>query len=418
METLSLVKPAQSLFSRPGSVAELGIREALVTELFLKHVYMASTSRIESLSRSLKLPVELVESVFHRLKSQQLLEVKGMYGDDFTITLSQAGKNATLERMQVSRYAGPVPVPLETYEAVVRAQKAHADVNAETLKKAYGDLELDPELLTRLGPALASGTSMFLYGPSGTGKTSLAERILRIFDDFVAIPYAIEVNGGIVGVFDPAVHQIAEEAPYDHDPRWAICRRPCIIVGGELVPSMLELQRDAESGSYAAPLHMKANNGIFVVDDLGRQIISPRDLLNRWIVPLDRGIDFLAMSGGSKFAIPFELFVIFSTNLDPAGLADEAFLRRIHNKILVDAVRPGVFDRIVKRRLDSTGWLCEEGSCDYLRETCLRRGGDLRPCYPRDFFRIIGSIARYEEREPVLRAAEIDRAAELYFGRL
>ena len=178
---------------------------------------------------------------------------------------------------------------------------------------------------------------------------------------------------------------------------------------------MLELQRNPDTGSYVAPLHMKANNGVFVIDDFGRQMISPRELLNRWIVPLDRHVDYLATAAGFKFPIPFEVFVVFSTNLDPTELADEAFLRRIRNKIFIDAIEPRIFDEIVERRIKSSEWAIEPGAGEYLRRVCMERGGDLRPCYPRDIFGIIESAAGFEERAPILAKAEIDRAADTYF---
>ncbi len=411
------VDTAPSFASIPSSIEGLGVPEPMVLELFLKHTFNAGVCTLRRISRTLKLPVELVERIFHQMKLKQLIEVKGTFGEDFSFSLSQAGRSAALERMQISRYAGPVPVPLAAYEAAVRAQVSKKKVTRQSLSKAYSDLTLDPDLIRQLGPALYSQRSMFLFGPSGTGKSALAERLLLIYDDRILVPYAVEVDGSIIAVYDPAVHRGADADALEHDPRWVSCQRPCIIVGGELVPEMLELQRDSEAGSYVAPLHMKANNGVFVIDDFGRQMISPRDLLNRWIVPLDRRLDFLALSNGSKFAIPFEVFIVFSTNLNPAELADEAFLRRIPNKILVDAVSPCVFDEILRGRLASYGWDCESGAPEYLRDLCADRGGDLRPCYPRDIFRIIESIAGFEDRTPVLNRSDIDRAAELYFGK-
>ena len=404
-------------FPVPRSFEDLNISESLVTAIFLKQAYQAGASTVRGLARSLKLSGPLVESIFHRMKSRQFIEITGMTDDGgFSFNLSAAGKNAALERMQVSRYTGPVPVSIDDYRRAVKTQAVRTTVNRERLMKAYSDLSLDEAMLNRLGPAIASQNAMLLYGPSGTGKTSLAERLLRIFDDVIAIPYAVETEGSIIGIYDPAVHRLAEPAAGYHDPRWAFCHRPCVIVGGELTADMLELKKDADSGSFAAPLHTKANNGIFVIDDFGRQTISPRELLNRWIVPLDRRVDYLNLSSGLKCPVPFEVFVVFSTNLNPSELGDEAFLRRIPNRILVEPISQLVFDEIVERRLASSGWSVEAGAEGHLRRICRKGAGDLRPCYPRDLFRIIESIALFEERVPSLNHEDIDRAGELYFG--
>jgi hypothetical protein len=402
-------------FANPDSIAGLGLRESLITDLFLKHSLVAGNSTLTGISGTMKIAIEHVESVFHSLKAQQLIEVRGMCGEDYSFSLSATGKKVAQERMSISAYAGPVPVPLAQYEAAVRAQTGRTRVNRETLSRAFHDLSVPPDLIARLGPALVSRSSMFLYGPSGTGKSSLAERLLRVFDDIIAVPWAVEVEGNIISVYDSSVHRAADATPPDHDPRWQLCSRPSIVVGGELVPAMLEMQRNPETGAYVAPLHMKANNGVFVIDDFGRQVISPRELLNRWIVPLERHVDYLSTAAGLKFPIPFEVFVVFSTNLDPSELADEAFLRRIRNKIFVAAIEPRIFDEIVNRRIKSSEWEIEPGATEYLRRVCIERGGDLRPCYPRDIFGIIESAAGFEEREPTLAKAEIDRAADTYF---
>jgi len=403
-------------FANPETISGLGLKHSLITDLFLKHALAAGNNTLAQISGSLKIATVHAEGVFHLLKSQQLIEVRGMYGDDYSFTLSGAGKKVALERMNVSGYVGPLPVPLAHYELAVRSQISHTRVNRQILSRAFHDLSLTPDLIGRLGPALASRTSAFLHGPSGTGKSSLAERLLRVFDDVIAIPWAVEVEGNIISVFDCSVHRQAEVTPFDQDPRWQLCARPSIMVGGELISSMLELQRNPETGAYLAPLHMKANNGVFVIDDFGRQMISPRDLLNRWIVPLDRRVDYLSTSTGTKFAIPFEVFVVFSSNLHPSELGDEAFLRRIRNKIFVGAAEPWIFDEIVARRIESSQWECEPGAAEYLRQACIEHGGDLRHCYPGDIFKIIEAAAEFEERDPQLAKADIDRATEIYFS--
>ncbi len=197
-----------------------------------------------------------------------------------------------------------------------------------------------------------------------------------------------------------------------------LCKRPCIVVGGELIPSMLELRLDEASGIYAAPMQMKANNGIFIIDDFGRQLMSPRDLLNRWIVPLDRKVDYLTLRYGVKFQIPFELMVVFSTNLDPSDLADEAFLRRIQNKIEIEPVQPEVFDMIFQRLMTLKNVPAEYDSAEYLRKLCLSNGrSQLRACYPLDILSIIQSISQYENRSLHVSKPDIERAVELYFAK-
>ena len=260
-----------------GSTTAPAISGTLISDLFLKQLFESGSCTLRDLAGYLKLPGMMIDSLFHRMKKQLLIEVTGMHGDDFVFCLSGAGRKLALERLQISRYVGPAPVSLDEYQKTVRAQ-AGSDgvVDPVTLKAAYADLTL--EQVGELGPAIISGTSMLLYGPSGTGKSALAERILRVFGDVIAVPYAVEVHGAIISVFDPSIHHPLGDGFNEADPRWVLCTRPCVIVGGELVPSMLELQKDTDTGTYSAPLHMKANNGVFVVDDFGRQQISPRDL--------------------------------------------------------------------------------------------------------------------------------------------
>jgi predicted ATPase with chaperone activity len=242
--------------------------------------------------------------------------------------------------------------------------------------------------------------------------------MLRVYQDAIMIPHAIEVDNQIISVFDPVVHQALATEDSDLDPRWVTCRRPCIIVGGELVPSMLELRLDEASGIYTAPLQMKANNGLFIVDDFGRQLMSPRDLLNRWIVPLDRHVDYLTLRHGVKFQIPFELLVVFSTNLDPSDLADEAFLRRIPNKIFVESVSDQVFDQIFNRVVAARRIPCEADSAEYLRELCLAEGrSELRACYPMDICKILAAISQYENRPVRMTKGDLERATALYFAK-
>ena len=412
--------PVRSSFQPaiPQTFEELGISESLVMDLVLRRMTIQGHSSLAGLSRSLHLAVPIVDMVFKHLRQQQLVEIKGMNGNDYNFILSQAGKQLAGDRFQVSQYAGACPVSLKDYYAATKAQSAKVNVDRRIMRQAFSDLVISDRMLDQLGPAIISQTSVFVYGPTGNGKTSLAERMLRVYDDGVLIPYAVEVDNQVISLYDPVVHHPIEHDHEDVDPRWLLCKRPCIVVGGELIPSMLELRLDESSGIYAAPMQMKANNGILLIDDFGRQLMSPRDLLNRWIVPLDRRVDYLTLRYGVKFQIPFELMVVFSTNLDPSDLADEAFLLRIHNKIYVDAVDTEAFDQIFSRVVQARNIQTETDSAEYLRKLCLREGRtELRACYPGDICNILMSIGRYEGRSAIMTKPELERATSLYFAR-
>jgi len=396
----------------------LGIPETLVLDLMLRRMVIEGFSSMTGLSRSIRVSLPIVDLVFKHMRQQQLVEIKGMSGNDYQFVLSAAGKQLAGERFQVSQYAGACPVSLNEYHAAAKAQQARISIDRRVLRQAFSDLVVSDKMLDQMGPAIISQTSIFVYGPTGNGKTSLAERMLRVYQDAVMIPYAVEVDNQIISVYDPVVHHPIDHDDVDVDPRWILCKRPCIVVGGELIPSMLELRLDESSGIYAAPLQMKANNGILLIDDFGRQLMSPRDLLNRWIVPLDRRVDYLTLRYGIKFQIPFELMVVFSTNLEPSDLADEAFLRRIHNKIYVEAVDANAFDQIFSRVVQSRNIQAEPDSSEYLRKLCLRDGrAELRACYPADICNILLSIGRYEGRPPQMTKPELERATALYFAR-
>ena len=417
---MATLAPVRSAFNPniPQNFAELGTPESLVLDLVLRRMLIEGYCSLQGLGRSLRLAVPIVDIVFKHMRAQQLVEVKGMTGNDYNFTLSADGKRLAGERFQISQYAGACPVSLRDYHAATKVQSAKVHVDRAALRQAFSDLIVSDRMLDSLGPAIISQSSIFVYGPTGNGKTSLAERMLRVYHDAVLIPYAVEVDNQVISLYDPVVHTPIETDEPDLDPRWILCKRPCIVVGGELIPSMLELRLDEASGIYAAPLQMKANNGILIIDDFGRQLMSPRDLLNRWIVPLDRRVDYLTLRYGVKFQIPFETMVVSSTNLEPSDLADEAFLRRIHNKIYVEAVDASSFDQIFVRVVQSRNIQAEPDSAEYLRRLCLREGRtELRACYPADICNILSSIGRYEGRGPIMTKSELERAAALYFAK-
>ncbi len=410
---------ARSLFwpTPPDSLTDLDIVPTLVQDLFVRAVREQGQSSMRSLRERLKLPPTVLDPVFRQLRQQAYLDVKGMQGNDYQFGLTASGKALAAERASICAYSGAAPVCLSVYDRAVREQAAHVRVSRDSLRRALGDLVVPESLLDQLGPALISQKALFLYGPTGNGKTSLAERLLRVYEDAILIPYALEISGYIITLFDPVLHRPLDRQPEDLDPRWVLCHRPSVTVGGELVSEMLELRSDASSGIYSAPLQMKANNGILVIDDFGRQVMSPRDLLNRWIVPLDRRVDYLTLHHGQKLCIPFEVMVVFATNLDPSELADEAFLRRIHNKIYVDPVTPVCFREILARVLNERGILCDPAAADDFVALCLSHGETLRACYPADLCDILIWRSDYEGRVPKLSHEELERAAGLYFTR-
>lgn len=402
----------------PDRIEDLGIPRALVADLFLRYLWLHGTGTLETLHQKLMLSFPVLESMLHQFRQQQLLEVKGMVGNDYAFILTAAGRALATARSEVCSYVGPAPVSIQQYHRVVKAQTARIQLSRESLRQAFQDLVLPDNLLDALGPSLIGHQSLFLYGGTGNGKTSIAERILRIYVDTVLVPYAVEVDGHIINLFDPVVHQAQPSTDDLLDPRWAVCKRPCITVGGELSSAMLELQLDQSTHCFIAPFQMKANNGILIIDDFGRQMVAPRELLNRWVVPLDRRVDYLTLASGMKFQVPFEVMVVFSTNMNPRDLADEAFLRRIQTKVLVDNVSAAVFDQIFHRVAQSHQVPCEPGCAAYLRQRCAETGNRfLRACYPNDIYRLVKAISEYEGRAIRMTRANIDRAIGLYFAK-
>ena len=414
-----IVHPQPAFSPRvPENLQNLDIPDSLVEDLMLRRLYTIGSSSINSLCSSLKLSFPVIQAMFERLRKRQLLIVTGMEGNDYNFTLSEAGRKLAATRFDMCHYSGPAPVSVRSYRAAVKSQTSRVKLKRQLLKEALSDLVLTDGFLDELGPAVVSQTSLFLYGPTGNGKTSVAESLHRVYQDSILIPYAVEFDKQIIVVYDPAVHQSLKTDDNELDPRWVVCRRPSITVGGELELNMLELQLDENSKTYAAPPQMKANNGMFIVDDFGRQLVSPTHLLNRWIVPLDRRVDYLTLRYGAKFQVPFEVLVVFATNIDPKELAEEAFLRRIKNKVYVGAVDSRIFDEIFNRLVAAKNLPCRPNSAEALRKLCIDFGAkELRACYPADIVDALISISSYDERPVEIRKANLERAAALYFGK-
>jgi len=404
----------------PRKPDDLGIPITVVHDLTLRRALFEGRTSSVRLAASLGLSAQLMVDIVEELRELRYLEVLGLEGRDYQLTLTNVGKEMANDRLRLCRYAGHTPVSLRAYSAVIKAQQAHPIVTPDLMAKSFSDLVVNRKLLDELGPGLIAEGAMFLYGPPGTGKTSIAERLNRIHDDAVLVPHAVEVDGQIITVFDPVVHRPLKEQPPDLDPRWVVCRRPAILAGGELQMSQLDLTYEASSGVYVAPLQMQANNGVFVIDDFGRQQgLTPELLLNRWIVPLDRRVDYLSLTYGLKFEIPFDVKVVFSTNRDPASLGDEAFFRRIQNKILVPPISDGEFDEVLRRVTETFGIAVKPDAPAYLRRMSRELGdGDLRPYLPKEVCRILKSVCLYHNLPLVLDKSTVDRVAAVYFTKV
>jgi predicted ATPase with chaperone activity len=414
----------------PQSIQETGLNPNLIMELVLKMISFMGTFTLSEVAQQIKLPIPIVDKAIEVLRQEKFVEVKG--GSDYARTthkfsITTPGRERAQEYMAQCQYIGPAPVSLDAYKATVDSQSIKTVfVNQETIRNAFSHLVINSRRLNQLGPAINSGKSIFLYGPSGNGKTIIAETIARLFDDTIYIPYAVEVDHQIIRVYDPINHtertapgsEHADQEP-SHDQRWVLCRRPVVLVGGELTLEMLDLEFDANSKFYEAPLQIKANGGIFIIDDFGRQMLRPRELLNRWIVPLERRTDFLSLHTGKKFEVPFDQLVIFSTNIAPKELVDEAFLRRIRYKIEIDHPTPVEYAEIFQLVCKRTGIEFKQEVFDHLlKEHYEKSGVMLNACHPRDLIDQIIDITRYRQTQLVLTKELIDEAWANYFVKL
>jgi predicted ATPase with chaperone activity len=408
-----------ALLQAPESVSDVGVRKAFLEDLALKTIYVTAPGSVLELSTTMRLSYRVTDELFRRLRSEQLVEVTGMEGNSRQIALTSRGRSRALELIALNRYVGPAPVSIESYVQQVKRQSVRdLEVHEPEVNRAFAPLVLDEPTLTKLGNALQSGSSIFLYGPTGSGKTAIATLIPRVMDsDRVWVPYAVQADGEVITVFDAQVHtKVDEPVAEDNDPRWVLCKRPTMLVGGELTAEMLELQLNPTSKYYSAPVQMKANNGVLIVDDFGRQRMRPEEMLNRWVVPLDRRIDFLTLAGGKKIEIPFEMFVVFATNLDPSTLAEDAFLRRIHSKIRVGNVGETRFRAIFSRVSDQWGITSTPGIVDTLIDAIRNRYHEpLRACHPRDIINHVRWAARYKKVQPELTNETLLAAVDSYF---
>jgi hypothetical protein len=402
----------------PQSIGDTGIPRPLLQELALKILFLGGEMSLAELADRMCLSLGVTEEIFQFFRKEQLCHVKAMSRGTHIIAATDMGKDRAAKLLEFSRYTGPAPVSLEEYGERVRLQTVeHTRVEPGDLNRAFEKMVLSDNLLTRIGTAVVSGTSIFLYGPPGTGKTTLSSNIPAIYGDFVVVPHAIAVDNQIITIYDPSVHlEVNEPTPDDWDRRWVLCQRPRVTAGGELSSEMLDLKLNTSNLFLTAPLQLKANNGVLVLDDFGRQRMRPDELLNRWMTPLDRRTDFLTLPGGQRFEVPFDVLVVFSTNLDPRTLADEAFLRRIPNKIALTYATPEQFAEIFQRECAARMLLCEVGLAEYVVD--LITNGlkqTLMHSHARDIVNQIFWSAKYAGVEPRATRSAVQQACASYF---
>jgi len=415
------------------SIEETGLGLGFLADLAIKIMYFEGYISGYEIAETMKLPYTgVVDEVLEFLKREQLCEVKGAGGlgeSAYQYVISFKGSEKAREVLDRGQYVGPAPVPLEAYTGAFRKQPLQdVAIHQRVMRQALSHLVLHERIYNQLGPAVNSGRSVFLYGPPGNGKTAIAESIgLMIFGDNIYIPYAVEVDGQIIKVFDSINHRPVEgsggasssKKGNKIDKRWVKIHRPFIVTGGELTLEGLDLVYDSVSKYYEAPFQMRANGGMFLIDDFGRQQVRPRELLNRWIVPLEKGVDFLTLHTGRKIELPFDVLIVFATNLAPTDLVDEAFLRRIRHKIEVSDPSFEEYREIFRRVCAQKGVPYDENALAYLlQEHYIKPRIPLRACHPRDIVDQLIDIARYQNRPPVLVKDLIDKACEAYFVEL
>ena len=416
--------------SAPDNLKEAGLTLSFLNDLILRTLYVKGVMLGLDMARAMCLPFKVIEESLKFLKDEKCVEVAG--GDligrvSYRFNLTELGRRRAQEAMKACSYVGPAPVPMEDYiEQTYRQAVTGITCSPEPLRAAFSHLVIREELFNAIGPAIISGKSVFIYGPPGNGKTSVARSIGDFMNNAggeIYVPYAFLAENSIVTLYDQAIHQAVENDGSDRiedneatirrllnsgtvDARWVRIRRPVVVTGGELNLDMLDLRYNATSNFYVAPLHVKANGGVFLIDDFGRQLCSPKELLNRWILPLEDRHDFLTVASGKKFEVPFEQLIIFSTNLDPKDLVDDAFLRRIRHKVEILAPERDIYEKIFSNMCKRLGMNLSTDAVDYLYERYYNNGRCPRASDCRDLLEIVQAICRFR-RQPVQLTREL-----------
>jgi hypothetical protein len=422
------LKPPRDKFlpMEPSTLQEAGLTDSEVEALSLKHLLGRGDQTGRQIADQLKVPFVLLEEMLRQMKFDQLVVYRGSASmGDYIYQLTDLGRERARRYSAHCTYFGAAPVSLADYIESVKAQSLeNQHPTPDDLKAAFGDLLINPQMFARLGPAINSGRGMFLFGPAGNGKTSIAERVTKAFGQYIWIPRALGIDGEIMRMFDPMNH---EEAPLEKneglldqshiDKRWVRIRRPTIVVGGELTMENLEVALNSSTGISEAPVQLKSNCGTLVIDDFGRQRMSIDELLNRWIVPLEKRYDFLNMANGKKIQVPFDQLIIFSTNLEPRDLCDDAFLRRIPYKIEVVDPTENEFRDLFRMMCPKLGFEYHDGVIEYLIQKHYRQANRrFRCCQPRDLLLQVRHHCMYERKELKLTAEAFDFAVDNYFA--
>lgn len=403
----------------PEEFSELGVSHTLLCDLALKHLSLSPNATAVSIAAKLRLPSPLVEELLYQLYREKLIEMRlQSAGDNTRYAMLDQGWERLARLEGCCRYLGPAPVSMADYAFMMRLQAVPSrPASIETVRHAFGDLVLPESLLMTLGCVINSRSSLFLSGPPGTGKTAVSERINAALVGSIWIPYAVEAEGEIIRIYDPHCHTRISEKPVERDSRWVEIERPLIMVGGELTLENTMLSWSDSGRFYEAPVQIKANCGTLVIDDFGRQRVNPHDLLNRWILPLERRVDYLALRNGKKIELPFEQLVVFSTNLDEDRLVDDAFLRRLGYRAHIEPPSVADYTEIFKRAAAKHKIALDQPSLSHLLKKYVEEDRAPKSCEPRDLLNRVGDICQFRGLTPQLTPELIDLAWNNYFGR-